>query len=138
MKERVILVADDDALIRGMIRKALHDKCRIVEVAEAKDVLDAYKKTKPVAIFLDIHFPGGNGFDLAPQIKDYDKDAYLVMLTSDSTEANVVKAINNDASGFIAKPFTKQALIDSLKRCPVFQEDEKSLAGSIETFSSNC
>jgi two-component system chemotaxis response regulator CheY len=117
-RENVILVADDDLYMRMLVKKGVVVNSTVVEVADGAQVLDAYKKSVPDIIFLDIHMPNIDGTELLQQIRAIDPRAYIVMLSADSSAENVKSTTQSGAKGFLTKPFTKEKLQEYLIKCP--------------------
>ncbi len=109
--EIVVLLADDDAFIRTLLRKALEDSATVIEVADGSLVMDAYKKNLPDCVFLDIHMPGQDGKSLLKDLLAFDISAYVIMATADGSKSNVVEAMKAGAKGFIVKPFTRSRVM---------------------------
>lgn len=116
--ENIALIADDDQFIRDVVRQGLDGFCDCIEVSDGMRLVEVYKDSMPDILFLDVHLPNVNGLDLIPQIKKLDQDAFIIMLTSDSTAENVKNAVHAGAHGFIGKPFNKKTLLKNLHRCP--------------------
>jgi two-component system chemotaxis response regulator CheY len=108
--ERIVMVADDDMFMRSLISKTFLPKVKVIELAEAATVVDAYLEHLPDALFLDIHLPGGSGIDILADLLKFDETAYVAILTSDRVKENVISAKKTGAKAFIAKPFTRQKL----------------------------
>lgn len=120
--ENLTLIADDDLFIHKVLREILKPFTQFDEAVDGADVLAKYKETLPDVIFLDIHMPNVEGLQLIKDIKDFDPDAHIVMVTADSKLENVQSAIKDGAAGFIVKPFDKQTVIKSFGRCPTVIE----------------
>ena len=118
----VILVADDDMYMRLLVKKGATGLATIHEVDNGSGVLAAYKEHAPDILFLDIHLPGRSGMDILSDIMAFDPQAYIIMLSADSSRDNVATAIEHGAKGFMAKPFTKEKLAEHLKNCPTFSK----------------
>lgn len=116
-KENIIMVADDDMFMRSLVSKALGSYGKIVELPDGENVTDTYLEISPDVLFLDIHLPGRSGMEILDEINNFDQSAYIVMLSADSNKDNVVKTRKNGAKGFVAKPFTKDKLIESMSKC---------------------
>ena len=73
MKKRV-LIADDTALFREMIKNALgSEEYQIVgEAVSGGQAVDMYKEKKPDLMILDINMPKMNGIDALAAVMDYD------------------------------------------------------------------
>lgn len=109
-KPRVLLV-DDDALTRLMVRTALKDSCTLETVSGAANTKMMYESFRPNVVFLDIGLPDGDGQSLLTDILGVDKDAYIVMFSGRDDVNNIAQSIDNGARGFIAKPFIKNRLL---------------------------
>jgi len=116
-RENVILVADDDMFMRSLVKKGVGLNYTVVEVPDGANVLEAYKNKNPDVIFLDIHMPNIDGTALLQQILALDPNAYIVMLSADSSRENVEITTQKGARGFLTKPFTKERLQEFLNKC---------------------
>ncbi len=116
--ENVILIADDDMYMRTLVRKGVDPRYTVHDVIHGSEIVSAYKKYSPDILFLDIHMPGKDGLENLEAILAFDPQAYVVMLSSDSSPENVVLATKQGAKGFLAKPFTKDRLLAVMQKCP--------------------
>ena len=116
--ERIVMVADDDMFMRSIIAATFRPKVKVLELADATGVVDAYLEHLPDVLFLDIHLPGGSGIDILADILKFDESAYVAMLTSDRVKENVINAKKTGAKAFIAKPFTRQKLEECYNLSP--------------------
>jgi len=117
-EENIILVADDDMFMRSLVKKGVEGYGAAHECETGETVVDRYLQTLPDVVFLDIHMPGKSGIDILEEILMFDQHAFIVMLSADSGKENVLETKKIGAKGFIAKPFTKEKLIDMLQKCP--------------------
>ncbi|MFO0389420.1 MAG: response regulator transcription factor [Alphaproteobacteria bacterium] len=105
-----IMVVEDDPLTRRITASAFKENYAIITAANAHDAVANYLLHAPDIVFLDIGLPDASGFDVLHQIMASDKDAYVVMFSSNSYLDNVTTALASGASGFIAKPFKKEKM----------------------------
>ncbi len=117
-RENVILVADDDMYMRTLVKKGAASIATVQEVANGNEIITAYKKHTPDILFLDIHMPGRDGTEVLHDILAIDADAYVIMLSADSSQENVAETTKKGAKGFMTKPFTKEKLLEYVKLCP--------------------
>ncbi|MDE2029194.1 MAG: response regulator [Alphaproteobacteria bacterium] len=117
-REKVVLVADDDMYMRMLIKKGVPQHISVQEVADGNEVVPAYEKCAPDILLLDIHMPGMEGTDALRDILRVDPDAYVIMLSADSSRENVERTTRQGAKGFLAKPFTKEKLREYIQECP--------------------
>jgi DNA-binding NarL/FixJ family response regulator len=80
-----ILIVEDSAPFRQMLRENLHDRFRSMTVEEASDRAEAIQKIdsfSPDLIFMDIRLPGGSGLELTKKIKGQCPQIKIIILTS--------------------------------------------------------
>lgn len=117
-RENIALIADDDAVTRALIKTTLDGNVTVHEITNGNEVMEYYKKYMPDILFLDIHLPGVEGMDILRDLHFMDRSAYILMLSADSSRENVELSAKNGAKGFLAKPFTKEKLIELVHKCP--------------------
>jgi CheY-like chemotaxis protein len=116
--ERIVMVVDDDMIMRSLVSKAFRTRSRVIEYKSAEGVLEAYLEYLPDIVYLDIHLPDGSGIDLMRQIHEYDESCYVVILSADSIKNNILSTRDHGAKGFIVKPFTLEKLESYYYKCP--------------------
>lgn len=117
-KNNLVMVVDDDLFVRRVVADTIKEFAEVVEIGDGADVMKQYKVLMPDMIFLDIHLPNQSGLQLLEQIKALDKDAYVVMLSADTSSGNVSKGNDLGIKGFLAKPFKRARIISHLNKCP--------------------
>ncbi|WP_422106115.1 LytR/AlgR family response regulator transcription factor [Winogradskyella sp.] len=133
------ILIDDEAHVRQDIREKLdhHFSKEIVIMDEAESVakaLDAIKTHEPHLLFLDIHLPDGNGFDLIAQ-SDFKKFEVIFITGYDN---HAIKAIKVGALDYILKPIDdgefKAAVIKAIENHKKENHLEKLIEISSEYF----
>ena len=102
-----ILIIDDDATARLLMRDFLTDEQYSIEEAEnGNDALEQIKKHQPDLVLLDVNMPGINGFDVCHKIRKLygDTDISIVMVTGLDDSTSIEKAYALGATDFINKP----------------------------------
>ncbi len=113
-----ILAVDDDAVIRKMYQSILKGRGYIIHLAENGE--EAVKMASELSlnlIFLDIMMPVMDGFAALQALRALPRNANIpiIMVTSKSDMATVIKAIKLGANDFIAKPFTRSDILSKIK-----------------------
>ena len=68
---RQVLVIDDDPASRYVLQKLLSDgSTRVIEAGDCESGLEAARRSRPVAIFVDLHLPDGSGEDVLGALRD--------------------------------------------------------------------
>jgi DNA-binding NarL/FixJ family response regulator len=102
-----VLVADDQALVRGGFRAILERQPDIEVVAEAADgrqAVDLARETKPDLVLMDVRMPVLDGIAATHELLDGGGDApRVIMLTTFDLDEHVFAAFRAGASGFLLK-----------------------------------
>ena len=81
-----ILIVDDEAELRAMLKSILEDNDYTVTLAEDAAALQKfYSQDAPDVVLLDLKLPDANGLDLLPQIKKYWPHTEVMMITGYAT-----------------------------------------------------
>jgi len=107
-----VLITDDAAFMRLALRTMLEKNgFEIVGEAENGEVaVEKYKIIKPDIITLDITMPIMDGIEALKQIKAFDKDAKVMMISAMGQESIVRQSIIAGAMGFLIKPFNEEGV----------------------------
>jgi DNA-binding NtrC family response regulator len=102
-----VLVVDDEQLVRDMLVSYLHTLGFVIDTAEdGLDGLHKYRDGDFDLVITDLSMPNMNGIDLVRQIKEFDDEAVILMITGYPTIGTAVEAIKHGATDYITKPFT--------------------------------
>lgn len=115
-----VLLADDQALLRGTFRLLLDSVPDIAVVGEAADGAEAVRLARSAQadlVLMDIRMPGTDGIEATCQICADDALAgvKVLVLTTFETDELVVAALRAGASGFLGKGVDPAALIDAVR-----------------------
>ena len=115
-----ILVVDDDADIREVIRIQLENKGYLVlEAANGNDAVNTVRENPDIdLIILDIMMPGMSGIEACAHIRTF-HSAPVLFLTAKSKETDKNDAYQNGGDDYLVKPFSQAELfmkIQSLLR----------------------
>ena len=114
MQNKQILVVEDEAAIRDMLRFALERaEFRLILAANAQEARLRIAQTRPDLILLDWMMPGLSGVEYAKELKAgaTTKDIPIIMVTARAEEEDKVRALNIGADDYISKPFSLPELI---------------------------
>lgn len=116
-----ILVVDDAMFMRKMLEGILtkHGHTIVGEASNGKEALSVYKKCHPDLVTMDITMPEVDGIEGVKLIKEYDKDAVIVMCSAMGQQAMVIDAIQAGAKDFIVKPFDEGRIISAISKFKV-------------------
>jgi two-component system chemotaxis response regulator CheY len=98
-------------LLRKKLREELETLgCQVVEAKDGQEVVEAYAKIRPDGVFMDIVMPKVGGLAALKEIKEIDKQARVVMLSSTGTAAKLLEALKLGAIDFIQKPYNSSQI----------------------------
>lgn len=115
-----VLLADDQALLRGTFQ-LLINSCEDLEViAEASDgaqAVDLARLHHPDVIVMDVRMPGTDGLAATEIIcADPDlADTRILILTTFENDEHVARALRAGASGFLGKYVTTDTLLEAIR-----------------------
>jgi DNA-binding response OmpR family regulator len=106
-----ILVVDDDADIRLLLRELLERASFQVEEADSgRAALKALYSSPPALVLLDVSMPELDGYQTLERIRDL-SEVPVIMLTARAQELEKVRGLSAGADDYVAKPFGRQELL---------------------------
>jgi len=99
-----ILLVDNEAEFLEAITYWLETKQHRVQVCySGPEAIELVKKNTPDIMFLDIHMPDMDGMEVLRNIRDFNKDMPIIMVTGYPKEDKMEEAIRLGVSGFFPK-----------------------------------
>jgi two-component system response regulator ResD len=110
-KGRVVLVVDDDDMIRRLVRTVLEaDEFEVTEATDGESALALATTTEPAVVVLDIMMPGLDGVEVCRRL-DHERVKVIVLTARDDPDLeNDCRAAG--ANAFVTKPFSSIELLD--------------------------
>lgn len=116
---KTILIADDEAHLRLLVRKTLtEDDYRIVEAVDGQEALARARKERPDLIVLDWMMPRLSGLQVLEALRS-DPDTApvrVIVLTARSQQIDRSLALQQGISAYLVKPFSPLELIQLVER----------------------
>lgn len=101
-----ILLVDDHPVVRAGLRAMLDQQPDLEVIAEAADGHDAVaqaRRLQPEVVLMDIQMPGSDGIEATRLITALDPAPRVLILTTYDTDADILPAIENGATGYLLK-----------------------------------
>lgn len=112
-----ILIVDDEKLMRISLESQLKKEGYNVKSTDnALDGLRMVKSEEYDVVVTDLRLSGMSGMDFLKEIKKYNQEIIVVIMTAYGTLESAVSAIKEGAYDYIAKPFSTDELIIKLQR----------------------
>ncbi|MFY8110063.1 MAG: response regulator, partial [Bacteroidia bacterium] len=112
-----ILWADDEIdLLKPHILFLKNKGYEVEKVTNGIDAVELVKARKFDVIFLDENMPGISGLETLAQIKQFNPDVPVIMITKSEEEHIMEDAIGNQIADYLIKPVNSNQILMSLKR----------------------
>ncbi|MFZ0476557.1 MAG: response regulator [Halobacillus sp.] len=122
-KQVHISVVDDDSIIREILSDRLQTMKYFdhsVEVQAYKDgesfLKDDHEGKYKHVVLLDGVLPGMDGLEVLSQIRSYDQETVVIMVTGRQKGKDIIKALNIGADDYMTKPFSTDELVARIRR----------------------
>ena len=113
----VLIVDDDNGIIETLQYLLLNEGYDVVSARNGLDAINQYKQDKPDIVLMDIKMPIMNGFNAFFIIKEFDKEAKIVLTSSyaiDNEEYQHAKKLG--LVGLLSKPFTIEKIVKMIDK----------------------
>ena len=110
-KGRIVMVVDDDDMIRRLVRTVLEaDEFEVVEARNGSTALDLATTAHPAVVVLDIMMPGLDGVEVCRRL-DHEQ-VKVVVLTARDDPSLEIRCREAGADAFLTKPFSSIELLN--------------------------
>ncbi|OZG30626.1 DNA-binding response regulator [Williamsia sp. 1138] len=119
MSEIRLLLADDQALVRGALAALLNlepDLAVVAQVGRGDDVLEAARAAAVDVCLLDIEMPGADGIEVAALVHAELPEVRTLIVTTFGRPGYLRRAVEAGASGFVVKDTPAAELADAVRR----------------------
>lgn len=111
MSNPSILVIDDETQIRKLLSITLTSfDYKIIEACTAKEGLVTVASHPPDLVLLDLGLPDANGHDVLKHLREWYTNP-IIILSVQSGEEDIVRALDNGANDYLVKPFRTGELV---------------------------
>src|SRR5579872_2613071 len=112
-----ILVADDNADMRGYIQRLLQGQYDVSVVADGEAALQSARNQRPHLILADVMMPHRDGFGLLEAIRSDEslKDVPVILLSARAGEESRIEGLSFGADDYLIKPFSARELLARVK-----------------------
>src|SRR3990170_8410813 len=115
MNSAAILIIDDEAQIRKLLTITLQSNdYKISEAATGKEGLKLVATHPPDLVLLDLGLPDENGHDVLRHLREWFSNP-IIIISVQSGEEDIVKALDNGADDYLIKPFRTGELLARIR-----------------------
>ncbi|MBW2159667.1 MAG: response regulator, partial [Deltaproteobacteria bacterium] len=112
-----VLVAEDEADLRGFIVGVLKDTYEVDAAGDGAEAIELMKKNRPDLVLTDVMMPGTSGLDLTRAIKEDPslRQIPVILLTARGESEAALEGYDAGADDFVSKPFHTQVLLARIR-----------------------
>jgi DNA-binding NarL/FixJ family response regulator len=126
-----VLAVDDHPMVRAGLRAMLAGAAGIEVVAEASSAAEAVAAARahqPDVVLMDLRMPGGDGVHATALVLKERPGCRVVIVTTFDNEADIVRALEAGASGYVLKDAACDELVRAIRAAA---DGETALAPSV-------
>ncbi len=113
-----VLCVDDHPVVRDGIAAIISlqpDMMLAGAAATGGEALERFFELRPDVALVDLQLPDMSGFDLIKRIKDKSPNARIVVLSSHEGDADIQRALEAGAQGYVAKGIVREELLETIR-----------------------
>jgi DNA-binding NarL/FixJ family response regulator len=113
-----LLIADDHAIFRSGVRAVLEGEDGIDVVGEASTGVEAVAlagRLRPDVVLMDLRMPEKDGVTATADIRSEHPDVQVLVLTTYDTDADIVRAVEAGATGYLLKDAVRDDLVSAVR-----------------------
>src|SRR3984957_6050335 len=113
-----IMADDDHPLLRQGIAGLVADQSDMKMVAEAsngREAIQQFRTHRPDVTLMDVQMPEMNGVDAMVAIRDEFPEARIIVLTTYTGDAQVLRALKAGARAYLLKNSLHKELLDTIR-----------------------
>ena len=127
--KQTILIVDDEQPTIDSLDMLLGEDFELIIAKNGEEAIACLPVNSIDLVFLDINLPGIDGFETLREIKRFDENLEVVMLTADEKAKTAMKAVELGAFHYITKPYDKDDILLVTRR--IFEK--RSMAEEIQS-----
>ena len=109
MEQKTILIADDNALSRSILKRLFEKEYTVLQAADGKEAFDLFREQAGAvaAVLLDLLMPEYDGMYFLEQMRQLDPACTVpvICISGDERESSVIRSYHLGAENYITKPF---------------------------------
>jgi len=113
----IILVVDDAAFMRMRMSKILSEAgYEVIQAENGRDAVEKYTENRPNAVLMDITMPEMDGLTALKEIRRFDPNARVAMVTALGQQQIVLEAVKSGARDFLVKPCEGERVLAAVSK----------------------
>jgi DNA-binding response OmpR family regulator len=129
-----ILVVEDDRAVQKALRRLFEGESFVVEItSDGKSGLEAFRRSTPAAVVLDLRLPAMSGRDVCQEIKRQAPTVPIIVLSAASDVSDKVLLLELGADDYVTKPFSPRELLARVRAA--LRRNARSATGVVTAFA---
>jgi DNA-binding response OmpR family regulator len=114
---RKILIADDDAELRGALAEqlALHEEFTPIQAENASNAIARSRSDQPDLVIMDVGLPDMDGREAVRIMRKDGFKCPIIMLTGQTSDSDTVLGLESGANDYVSKPFRFSVLLARIR-----------------------
>ena len=117
--KKILIVEDDQLLNRTLAYNLTSDGYEVISVFNFDSAVRKLRENEFDVALLDINLPDGSGLDLCEEIRNRGQHTYIIFITANDKESDMLKGYEVGGADYVTKPFSPAELtarVDALLR----------------------
>lgn len=113
-----VMFVDDHPMLRAGLAVTIEGEADMAVVAEAstgEDAVELYREHRPDVVLMDLRLPGMSGVDAIRAIREIDREARVIVLTTFDGDEDIYRSLQSGARGYLLKDMLRKELIDAIR-----------------------
>ncbi len=114
-----LLIVDDHPVVRDGLVAILHqgepDLEVVGEAGDGKEAVTRWRELRPTVTIMDLQLPGQTGVEAIAAIRREDPEARVLVLTTFDGDADIQRALEAGARGYLLKNVRRATLIEAVR-----------------------
>lgn len=107
-----VLYVEDELFLGKIVKESLESRgFEVFMESDGSKVLPAFTRLRPEVCVLDVMLPNKDGFEIAGEIRELDKEVPILFVTAKGQTEDVVKGFGLGGNDYIRKPFSMEEMI---------------------------
>jgi CheY-like chemotaxis protein len=102
--EKIVLIVDDEAILRESLRDYLRDTCQVVTARTGEEALELIEKQDFDILVIDMRLPGKTGLQVLREVKESKPYVKSIVITAYPSAESAVEAMKLGATDYLIKP----------------------------------
>lgn len=103
-EEKIVLIVDDEAILRESLRDYLRDTYQVVTAGTGEEALELIEKQDFDILVIDVRLPGKTGLQVLREVKESKPYVKSIVITAYPSAESAVEAMKLGAADYLIKP----------------------------------